>query len=77
MYVRTRKVSSSTPTATMKPTSISITIGIDISTPKVAASTIPAEAMTPPVVRSAVSAAWRVSRPRRFSSRIRCIRKMP
>lgn len=48
-----------------------------VRTAKVAASTSPAEAITPPVVRRAVSAAAVGSAPRRASSRTRCIRKMP
>ncbi len=76
-YVRTRKVSSRTPTAMTNPSSTSPTIGSVVSTANVAASTTPAEAMTPPVVRSAVSAAASGSAPFTDSSRIRCIRKMP
>ncbi|CAM5670160.1 hypothetical protein SPURM210S_02995 [Streptomyces purpurascens] len=59
------------------PSSTSPTIGSVVSTANVAASTTPAEAITPPVVRNAVNAATSGSAPRTDSSRIRCIRKMP
>jgi len=46
---RTTSVSSRIPSATLIPTSIMITIGSSARTPKVAASTTPAEVMTVPV----------------------------
>jgi len=57
---RTRKVSSSTPNATVNPIWAANTSGSTVRTAKVAASTMPAEVMTPPVTAS----------PRRIPSRV-------
>ena len=63
---RTRNVSSSTPNATAKPISARNTIGSTPSTTKVAASTSPAEVITPPVTAS----------PRRMPSRVPCCERL-
>lgn len=68
-------VSSSTPKATAKPISVSATSGSTPSTENVAASTSPAEVMTPPVTATARTVAWAVSRVP-ASSRTRVMRKM-
>ena len=72
---RTTIVSISTPRATATPSSARNTNGIEPSTRNVAASTKPADVITPPVEPSAIS------EPRRVpwvavSSRTRVIRKM-
>ena len=68
-------VSSSTPKATAKPTSARNTSGSTASTANVAASTTPAEVMTPPVTASPRSTPGRVPRCS-VSSRTRVMRKM-
>ena len=72
---RTTIVSSRTPRATAMPSSARNTNGIEASTMKVAASTIPAEVITPPVELSAISEPLRVPWVA-VSSRTRVIRKM-
>lgn len=72
---RTTIVSSRMPNATVKPISVRVVEGIVARTAKVAASTQPAEVITPPVAASAVSAPCRASR-LIASSRTRVIRKM-
>ena len=72
---RTMMVSSSTPSATAKPSSARNTSGSVPSTAKVPASTTPAEVMTPPVAASPISAPRRVPY-RCDSSCTRVIRKM-
>ncbi|MGB0091439.1 MAG: hypothetical protein WBP81_02740, partial [Solirubrobacteraceae bacterium] len=49
---RTMNVSSSTPNAIVKPSSVSVLSGSVASIVNVPASTIPAEVMTPPVTAS-------------------------
>jgi len=72
---RTTMVSSSTPNATAKPSSVRNVTGRVPSTAKVPASTAPAAVITPPVadrpVSAPVRAPWRLA-----SSRTRVIRKM-
>ena len=72
---RTIIVSSSTPSETAKPISAKGTIGSVASTPNVAASTRPAQVITPPVADRPTSAPRRVPR-RTDSSLMRVIRKM-
>lgn len=72
---RTTMVSSSTPSATVKPISVKVTSGSVLSVAKVAASTRPAEVITPPVAASPRMAPLLGSE-RVVSSRIRVIRKM-
>ena len=72
---RTTIVSSSTPKATVKPSSARNTIGSTPSTTNVAASTTPAEVMTPPVTASPRTIPSRVPCSS-VSSRTRVIRKM-
>ena len=72
---RTMIVSSSTPTATAKPSSTTNTIGKVASAANVPASTKPAEVMTPPVAPMPISAPRRVPN-FNASSRTRVIRKM-
>ena len=72
---RTIIVSSMTPSATATPSSARNTSGMVPSTRNVAASTMPAEVITPPVELSAISEPWRVPwLP--VSSRTLVIRKM-
>ncbi len=72
---RTRNVSSSTPTAIVKPISVSATSGSTASVENVPASTMPAEVITAPVTARPRSIPWRVPW-RSDSSRTRAIRKM-
>ena len=72
---RTINVSSMTPRATATPISARNTTGIEPSTRNVAASTRPAEVITPPVEESAISEPLRVPKVC-VSSRTRVIRKM-
>ena len=75
MIVRTMKVSSRIPSATMKPRSKVKVTGSVISTEKVPARMIPALVITGPVAASARSMPSRVPW-RRASSRTRAIRKI-
>ena len=72
---RTISVSSSTPNATMNANCTMNISGITASAAKVAASTTPAEVMTPPVTVRARSTPARVPC-RGVSSRARVIRKI-
>ena len=69
------KVSSRTPKAIVKPSSVSVLSGSVASIVNVPASTIPAEVMTPPVTARPRSIPCRVPW-RSASSRARAIRKM-
>jgi len=72
---RTTMVSSRTPNATAKPSSVRNVTGRVPSTANVPASTAPADVMTPPVAASPVTAPERGPR-RPASSRTRVMRKM-